>query len=156
MRRPGYLLVEVFVALTVVAALFALVIQMVTSTARERRATERRAIALEQAANLLERASAIPFEKVSEVTLREVAVSDEAGQLLPGIDVRWTVAEDGSEVPVKRVQVELTWRATHGRSDSPVRLVTWAFPESAPAIAPDQATADTPSEPVSAAVEDPS
>jgi hypothetical protein len=156
MRRRGYLLVEVFVALTILAALFALVIQMVSTTARERRATERRAIALEHAANLLERASAIPFEKLSAESLREVTISADDGQLLPESDVRWTVDEDGSEVPAKRVGVELTWRAPHGRSDAPVRLVTWAFPRSSSPSPPDTASPEIPSEPLPAAVEDPS
>lgn len=155
MRRRGYILVEVFVACTILAALFALVIQMVSTTARERRSTERRAIGLEQAANLLERAHAIPFDKLSAETLREVALPDDAGELLPESEVGWTVADEESEVPAKRVQVELKWRA-HGRQDAQVRLVTWAFPDSAEALAADAAPREAPSEPTPAAVEDPS
>ncbi len=156
MRRRGYLLVEVFVALAILAALFVLVIQMVSTTARERRANERRAIALEHAANLLDRASIIPYEQLSAESLREITTSTNAGQLLPESDVCWTVDEDSSEVPAKRVGVELTWRATHGRSDAPVRLVTWAFPQSGSAAASDAASPATPSEPLQEAVEDPS
>ncbi len=156
MRRRGYLLVEVFVALAILAALFVLVIQMVSTTARERRANERRAIALEHAANLLERASAIPYEQLSAESLREMAISSDAGQLLPEGDVRWTVDEEGSELPAKRVGVELTWRAPHGRSDAPVRLVTWAFPQSELAAGSDAASPKTPSEPLQEVEEDPS
>ncbi len=156
MRRRGYLLIEVFVALTILAALFALVIQMVSTTARERRATERRAIALEHAANLLERASVISFEELSEQSLRDVAGSANAGQLLPESNIRWMVEEEGSEVPAKRVAIEMTWRAPHGRSELPVRLVTWAFPQSGFAVGSDAASPEKPSEPRQEAVEDPS
>lgn len=156
MRRRGYILVEVFVACTILAALFALVIQMVSTTARERRSTERRAIGLEQAANLLERAHAVPFERLSAETLREFTLPDDAGELLPESEVRWTVADEVSEVPAKRVQVELKWRATHGRPDAPVRLVTWAFPESAEVLPADGSSPEAPSQPTPAAVEDPS
>lgn len=154
MRRRGYLLVEVFVACTILAALFALVVQMVSTTSQERRATERRAIALEQAANLLERISEIPFEQLSVELLDDVALPDDAARLLAENEVRWTVEDQRSELPTKRVQIELVWHAPHGRPDAPVRLSAWVFPDSAASA--ETPPAEIPAETPASAEEDPS
>ena len=158
MRRRGYLLIEVFVACTMVAALLALMINMISVTARERRTTERRAIALEQATNLLERASAIPHDELSPEKLAELALPADAAELLPRNTVQWTIADEDSAGPSRRVQVELTWHTSQGQVDSPVRLVAWSFPETLPAVAPtaptDAASPEIPADTPPASEED--
>lgn len=161
MRRRGYLLIEVFVACTILAALFALVINMVSITARERRATQRRAIALQQATNLLERASAIPHDELSSQRLAEIEVPADAMALLPHSAVRWTIEDEASDLPAKRMQIELAWQTSLGQREAPIRLVAWSFPESLPPAAansatPDVPAAETPATETPAAEEDPS
>ena len=80
MKRRGVLLIEVIAACGLTAVLLALCVQMLSLTALERRHIERRAIALQEAANLIERASAMPFDELSDAKLAELTISPEVGK----------------------------------------------------------------------------
>jgi len=70
--RRGVVLLEVVAACGLMAVLVAVCLQMLAVTAATRRTVERRAIALQEAANLLERASALAWPDITPERLAEI------------------------------------------------------------------------------------
>jgi hypothetical protein len=126
MRRRGVILIEVIVACGLAAVLLTICVQVLTLMAVERRAVERRVIALQEAANLIEQASAIPFAQLTRENLNTLFVDPALATLLPDAKVSFSV-DDEQEPLAKRVTMELSWLGAGRRRESPVRLTTWVF-----------------------------
>ena len=121
-------MLEMLAAIGLMAVLIALCLQMLAATAAARRASERRAVALQEATNLLERVSTIPWSEVTAERLSEVDVSPEVRALLPGAKARLlTEGTKDNGPPGKRVRVEITWTNATGDADAPVGLTTWMY-----------------------------
>ncbi len=127
MKRRGVLLIEVIAACGLTAVLLALCVQMLSLTALERRHIERRAIALQVAANLIERASALPFDELSDAKLAELTISPEVGKILPQAKSVFTVSDEPGDLPARRVRLEVYWQGRGSREEAPARLTFWAF-----------------------------
>jgi hypothetical protein len=126
--RRGIVMLEVIVGCGLLAVLLAICAQLLSVTALERRNSERRAIALEEAANIIERISAVPFADMTRERLAKVELSPEVQRILPGGAAELVVEEEAGEVPSKRVSVKITWKGAAGRTEAPVRLTYWAYP----------------------------
>lgn len=127
MRRRGVILIEVIVACGLAALLMALCVQVLTLTAAERRFVERRAIAQQEAANLIERVASIPFEELTPDSLQSLAIDPDVAKLLPDGLASLSLAEEPGTLPAKRVAVEVSWLGAGKRRELPVRLTTWRF-----------------------------
>lgn len=117
-RRRGMTLIELTVAVALLATAMTVTVRLVGWIAEERRATERRQRAAVEAANLLERVVERPWDDLS----REVSLSPEARRQLPGGEARVEAVESSG---MKRVRVEVRWRDKTGAFVTPVRLTTW-------------------------------
>ena len=125
--RRGIVLLELVVAFGLFAVLIALCLQMFLSTAAARRASERRAGALVESGNLVERAAALPWNEVTPERLADFKLSSSVEEILPHAVVKATL-EPSTEGPrAKHVQVEITWNNPSGVADAPVRLSYWAY-----------------------------
>src|SRR5947209_7289542 len=82
-RRHGVFLIEVAAALMLLGALAAIVAETVAWSAAERRASERREIALAEAANAMERLAATDWESLAPGAATEGTLSPAAKQMLP-------------------------------------------------------------------------
>jgi len=140
MTRRGILLIEVIAACGLTAVLLALCVQMLSLTALERRHIERRAIALQEAANLLERASALPFDELSDAKLAELTITPEVREILPQAKSAFIVSDEPGDLPTRRVRLEIHWQGRGTRKEAPARLTFWAF-------APQPAAEDLSSDP---------
>jgi hypothetical protein len=125
--RRGVILVEVVVGCALAALLLALCVQMLSLTAFERRDVEQRSIALEQAANLIERVAAMPYDQITPEKLAELKLPPEVEPILPGGAAKWFVTDETGDLPAKRVRVEIAWRG--GRPQRPAKLTTWVYPQ---------------------------
>ena len=128
MKRRGVILIEVIVAAGLLVVLLGFCVQLLALTALERRATERRAIALQEAANLMEQTSTLPYEELTSEKLSQLGVSEEVAEILPGAKATLAVEDEAGEVAAKRVQVALEWQGRGKRTEPPVQLVYWAYP----------------------------
>lgn len=124
----GVVLLEVVVAFGLLAVLITVCLKMMVSTAVGRRAVERRAVALQEAANIIERIAAMPWDQVTPERLADVELSPQVREILPGAAVELKVeASADAGPPGKRVGLEITWTNAAGDSDAPVRLSYWAY-----------------------------
>lgn len=121
-RRRGFTLLELTLTVGMVAVAMMLTVRVLGWVAAERRATERRQYALQEASNLLDRLASRPFDRVTPESARAVALPEAARAALPGAELAVTV--DGGD-DTRRVAVRLRWRGRGGEWEAPVRLTTW-------------------------------
>jgi hypothetical protein len=128
--RRGIVMLEVIVGCGLLAILLAVCAQLLSTTAIARRNSERRAIALEEAANIIERVIAVPFADMTSERLADIKLSPEVQQILPGGVAELVVEDETGELPSKRVSVKITWKGAAGRTEAPARITYWAYQRS--------------------------
>lgn len=125
--RRGSLLAETAMSGVMLIIAMGLVAKVVGAVGVQRRAWDRRQVAVFEAANLMERLTARPFESLTTEGAKDLALSDEAKRTLPEGRVQVEVTDDD---PVggdgsKRVFVQIQWRNRAGDWDAPARLTSW-------------------------------
>lgn len=126
LARRGLTLVEITIAVFLLAVSMTLTVRVLGWVASERRAGERRQCATREAANVVEHLTALPWERVTADTARSLTLSDTARMSLPSGELNATVDEPAGG-DAKRVSVRIRWRNRGGDWDAPVRLTAWTF-----------------------------
>jgi Tfp pilus assembly protein PilV len=126
-RRRGTLLVEVAMAGVLLMIAMTLTVKVTGLVALERRASERRQRAGLEAANLMERITAYPFDEVTPELAARMTLSPAAAQSLPNPELAVDVArsEPAPGRSAKRIAIKLRWRGRDGEWVAPVRLTSW-------------------------------
>lgn len=125
--RRGSLLAETAISGVMLIIAMGLVAQVVGAVANQRRSWDRRQTAVFEAANLMERLTARPFDALTTEGAKDLNLSAEAKRTLPEGQLDVNIVEndpvggDGS----KRVFVQIQWRNRAGDWDAPVRLTSW-------------------------------
>jgi hypothetical protein len=103
-----------------------------TALGRQRQAVARRACAVQEAVNLLERWTVRDWAAVTPDAVRSLDLSDEAKRVLPAgkLQVEVVPAQNGPDA--KRITVVVRWRNSPGRQAAPVRLSAWVHRKGAP------------------------
>ena len=127
MKRNGFLVIELAVAVTLLAAAMAAWVAMLAFVAANRRAAADRQLALQEAGNLMERLTAMPLAELQPDKPPKLALSPEA-QRLPGVQSSIEVSRVAGPPKALRLAVSLRWEDRHGRLAPPVRLVAWRYP----------------------------
>ncbi len=104
-----------------------LTVQVLGYVGSQRRVVEHRQRAVQEAANVLERITAHPYDEITAERARQLVLAPSARQALPGAELSVTVAEEvpGPGRAAKRIAVRLRWHGRSGEWESPVRLTTW-------------------------------
>lgn len=126
--RRGYGLVELAMAVFLFMVAMSLLVRVVGWVGRERRAAERRLMAVHEISNILERVSAEPYDRIDAKRVEELAGTSVAAAALP--EPRWEAEVTAADVPAprsKRVRLSLRWKSLAGNWEAPVRLVAWVF-----------------------------
>lgn len=132
--RRGMTLTELIVAMVVLAAAWTILAQSIALSAAQRRTAQRHAIAREEAANLLERAMALPWTETTAERLAEWKLAAAAADSLPGARLKIDVRTDAAAPREKQVRVAIDWLDSSGQPGRPVQLSAWKFgaPEATP------------------------
>jgi hypothetical protein len=125
--RRGSLLAEVAVSSVMLVIVMGMTVKILGWVALERRAAERREQAVLEAANLMERLAARPFEEVTPELASQCALPASAGGFLPGADLKVDVTETrpGPGRIAKRIGIQIRWKDRGGEPVAPVRLTSW-------------------------------
>lgn len=126
-QRRGFSLLEMFVAGTLVAILLSICLQVMKATAEQQRAIEHCQLAVQEAANLMERLCARPWPQLTPETARQLQLREEIRQVLPGAALAVSVVQPAGEPEAKRIAVEIRWQGKPNRAMRPVRLVAWKY-----------------------------
>jgi hypothetical protein len=121
------MLYEVIAALAVLGVLIALVAQMQVTALAARRGAQRRAVALQAAANVAERSQAVPWVQWTDEGLAQAGLDAGLAESLPDARLKlMVVPSDGGPV-ARRLDIEISWPSASGAPEPPVRLSHWAF-----------------------------
>jgi hypothetical protein len=127
--RRGSFLAELAISAAMLMIAMALTVKVLGWVGAQRRAWERRQVAVAEAANLMERLSAWPFEGVTPSSTRALALSPRARQSLPWAELKVDVRENDAAggTGSKRLSVNLRWHNRSGEWDAPVQLTSWIY-----------------------------
>ena len=130
LHRRGFTLLELSVAMIILAALMSLSLKWVAATGGQRREARWRQAALGEAANVMERLAGQSWEELTAQQAAKVTLSDEARQALPDGTVAAQVAQPAGDPEAKEIAVTVRWRPRAGTPETQVRLVAWKFRKS--------------------------
>jgi Tfp pilus assembly protein PilV len=126
--RRAFTLVEVTITVFLLAVAMTTIVQVLGWVASERRAVERRQWAIEEAGNLMERVTALPFNEITSESMRAFSLSASIREKLPGPELTLNVGETNAAGRAKQVAIAIRWRNRGGTWEAPVRLTTWSHP----------------------------
>jgi hypothetical protein len=122
--RKGFGLIEMAITGVLLVAGLAVTATVIEATARERKAVERRERAVRVAANLLERAACLPWDRLTPAQA-EGLVNAQTTTSLGDATIQLTIEPRLDPPARKRILVEIRWPDRPGRLEKPVRLATW-------------------------------
>jgi len=126
-QRSGVVLYEVLAAFALLGVLIALIAEVQTATAAARRAAERRAVAMQAAANVAERSTAISWANWTDEGLAQAGLAATVAEVLPEATLKLSIVPSVSGPPAKRLDIEIAWPPASSTAEPPVRLSHWAF-----------------------------
>jgi Tfp pilus assembly protein PilV len=131
--RSGTTLMEVSVALVVLSLAMAALVQLAVLSARQRRVSETRRLAIQEVANQAEHVAALAWEATEPDKLTAWTPSAELSGSAPTAECVIRVTEDAGPPAGRRVHLEVTWADAAGHPVQPVGLTLWKFaPEGPP------------------------
>lgn len=131
--RSGFSLVELVIACLLVAAAAACTLPTAGWIMVERRTAQRRQMAAEEVANLMERVTCLPWQGITPPRIAQIGLDPEIERQLPDATLAATVDSDEQ---AKRIGLALSWTDRAGQAVAPVRLTTWVFRQPTTRLAP--------------------
>ncbi len=134
--RRAVTIIEVLAAFVLVAVATTVCLKLLVARAAQHRAIQDQQTALQEAANLMERLSALPWDELTDEAAGEVQPSDAARKALS--DFRLIVSlthppnEPSDEPAAKRITIVIRTEDDRGNPRRPVRLVSWRYREVGP------------------------
>ncbi|MFV1968436.1 MAG: hypothetical protein ACC628_23675 [Pirellulaceae bacterium] len=112
-------------ALFMLAAAFGVIAQLLVIAAQQQRGHERRRLATQEAANLLERVMARPWNALTAEQVDSLDLPAAAKTRLPDARVRIGIVNEEGEPARKQVRIRVDWLNRAGQREQPVQLVAW-------------------------------
>ncbi len=126
-NRRGITIIELTISMILVTLVMAFIGQAAIGMARQQRMVMQRAMATEEVANLMERASVLDWDELTPDRLQQWSMRKELSQRLPNSSLKCDVHASDDVTPAKRIAIELTWTNYAGDTTQPVRLVSWKY-----------------------------
>ena len=120
------MLIEAIVSAFLIGVLLFVSLRVLSAAAMQRRAIDKRAVALEEAAGAMQRARALAWDELTVERLNAIKLSPQIDPMLSGASLRWSVEDSTSTPASKHVRVEITWQSPAGPA-APTRLSYWAY-----------------------------
>ena len=128
--HTGFTLVELIVAMILLGAVMTTVVPLLGWVNVQRRAADARLFAVQETANILERFTIREWEKLTQESADTIGISDQTAQWLKEPSLKVTVQERDSQLPSRRITVELSWINRAGDRATPARLTSFVYRKS--------------------------
>ena len=125
--RKAYVLWETLAALLVLSVLTTLCLQFFAAADDQRRAVFSHLAAVQEAANLLERSEALPWNDLTPQETARLRLSAEARRILPEGRIAVLVNAPSGTPLAKRVAASVYWRPQPNGPEREARLVAWRY-----------------------------
>lgn len=119
----GFTLMEIGVAMAILAVAMMLVLQISFWSMRERVRASTQHVAIEQAANVLEAARSVPWESLTSEWAEAQRIPEDLADLFPEGRLSVKVEPLESQPLTKRVSVEIRWMLVEEVAARPVRMI---------------------------------
>jgi hypothetical protein len=125
--RRGSLLAEVAISSIMLVIVMGMTVKILGWVALQRRAAERREQAALEAANMMERLAARPFDQLTPALASQCALPARTVEFLPGAELKVDITETrpGPDRLAKRIAIQVGWRNSAGEPVAPLRLTSW-------------------------------
>jgi len=127
LRRRGISLTEAAMALFVVGVSATLIAELLTITTRQQRGVDRRVVASQEAANVLDDLRRWPWDELTSEQAARLKLSPLADQALPGGMLSVAVVDEQQPRTARRLDVRVAWEGADGASEQAVELSGWRF-----------------------------
>jgi hypothetical protein len=119
---------ESLAAIVIAGVALASVVQVLTLAAAQRRVGTQRAVAAQEAGNLMEELMSRPWEELTAERVADVALSARCLRYVPEARLRIDVTEEEQTAVPRRIDIRIDWPQPAGQAGRPVRLVAWRYP----------------------------
>jgi prepilin-type N-terminal cleavage/methylation domain-containing protein len=126
-KRPAFTILELTVAMAVLAVIGVVAMKFSIAVGRRSADARQHQAAIVEAGNVMERLAVRPWEQLTPDALRDVSLSDEARQAVPGAVLKVEVQQQPQEPGAKRLAVEIRWPDDSGQPVLKARLVAWRY-----------------------------
>jgi Tfp pilus assembly protein PilV len=126
-RRRGITLLEVVVSALLTGVMLMVSAQMLGWAVQARRTVDQRAVALQEAASLLDELTSLPWPEVTPERVNASVLSAAAAESLPEAKLEVALHEPDDDATAKRVTVTITWQSLDGLDEAPARLTAWMY-----------------------------
>lgn len=124
----GSVLLETTVAIVILAAAIIAVAHTMAVLSVQRQSAERRALATQEAANLMERIYVLPVDEITAEKVAKLELSAPCRERLPEAKLGVAVEVVGEEDPqAKRIAIGIEWTGHGGVRSRPVHLTAWKY-----------------------------
>lgn len=130
--RRGMTVLELSAAAVILLVTLTIALRYFGETSAARRALQREAVALQEAANVLERLGSLDAARAREMAGAPVPLSASGTRVLPEGTAAVTIAEPQGTPPMRRVVVRVRWVDRATRAERSVELVGWRSEEAKP------------------------
>ena len=125
--RRGMTLLEVGVALVILAAAMAALVELLSLSARQRRLDDQRSLALVELANQVESLAVLPWDELTPEALATWRPSAELAALVPSAQCRAEVEDEAGSPSARRIELRIEWNNSVGQPVAPVELTLWRY-----------------------------
>jgi hypothetical protein len=128
--RPasGSTLIEALTGLFVMSVAVTSVAQLAVLAHTQGRQQRMHAVAVQEAANLMDRIVADGWEELGRQRVSRYQLSELVGQQLPAAELQVALTDDPGPPKGRRVAVTIAWKSSPGAEPRRVRLTSWVFP----------------------------
>ena len=125
--RQGSTVIEMTVSLIVLTVLIGVMTQALLTISHQRRAIQRRQLALQDAANLMEEIMVLPWDDAEKERIRNFQLSDQTNDALPSATLEFDIVDEAAQPRAKRVTITISWLNRAGQIAKPVKLTAWKY-----------------------------
>jgi hypothetical protein len=123
--RRGSLLLETTVAIVILAVAIVAVAHTMAVLSVQRQSAERQTLAMQEAANLMERIYVLPVDEITTEKVATLKLPAACRQRLPGAKLGVAVESLDQDPPAKRISIEIEWTGHGGVRSRPIRVTAW-------------------------------
>jgi len=120
-------LVETMCAVFVLGVATVAVVQIVSTISVQRRLADRRSLAAEEAANLMEDVFAMPWAEITDEKLAGLLLSETLQRLGGDPALSAAVQRHPGPPASKEIRISIDWADPGGGRSNPVQLIAWRF-----------------------------
>ena len=123
--RRGISVLEATTALLILTFAVGGLLQILTVSAAQRRASEQRRLALQEVANQAERIALLTWDETTQERLGQLKPGTELAAAAPSATLNAKLTADDGSPAAKRIRIEISWLTPAGQSVEPVALTVW-------------------------------